>query len=166
MAGNNNKAFLAILTLTALLSCAPEYTIPSGETPELPEGAVLWLDLTRLNGASTKDTTEMKRMWDALHVSATLQGVVNRGAPLLYLDYVNAEGVNTDEYWWDKYSAPGQWLDGRQRVTVYDGQGVQVLTRQVSGNATEIELVGCPSGMYYITVFTPAGTVCRKLVVE
>ena len=55
---------------------------------------------------------------------------------------------------------------GLQRVTVYDGQGVQVLTRQVSGNATEIELVGCPSGMYYITVFTPAGTVCRKLVVE
>ena len=55
---------------------------------------------------------------------------------------------------------------GLQRVTVYDGQGVQVLTRQVSGTATEIELVGCPSGMYYITVFTPAGTVCRKLVVE
>ena len=120
MAGNNKKAFLAILTLTALLSCAPEYTIPSGETPELPEGAVLWLDLTRLNGASTKDTTEMKRMWDALHVSATLQGVVNRGAPLLYLDDVNAEGVNTDEYWWDRFSAPGQWLEGRQRVTLYD----------------------------------------------
>ena len=119
-AGNNRKTIFSILTLAVLFSCTPEYTIPAGDVPELPEGAVLWLDLTRLNGASTKDTTEMKRMWDALHVSATLQGVVNRDAPLLYLDYVNAEGVNTDEYWWDKYSAPGQWLDGRQRVTVYD----------------------------------------------
>lgn len=55
---------------------------------------------------------------------------------------------------------------GMQRVMVYDGQGVQVLIRQVSGTATEIELVGCPAGMYYVTVFTPAGTVCRKQVVE
>lgn len=111
-------ALLAILGL--LLGCKPEYQVPSRELPELPEGAVLWLDLTRWDGASTKDTTEMKRMWDALHVSATLQGIVNREAPVLYLDYVKVEGVNVDEYWWDKFSAPGEWLEGKERVTIYD----------------------------------------------
>jgi hypothetical protein len=120
MAGNRLKHIWILLALAALVSCKPEYKIPRGELPELPEGAVLWLDLMRWNGASIKDTTEMKRMWDALHLSATLQGIVNREAPVLYLDYVSADGFNTDEYWWDKYSAPGEWLAGKERVTIYD----------------------------------------------
>ena len=120
MAGNRLKQIGLLLALALIASCKPEYKISARELPELPEGAVLWLDLTRWNGASTKDTTEMKRMWDALHLSATLQGIVNREAPVLYLDYVNADGFNTDEYWWDKYSAPGEWLDGKERVTIYD----------------------------------------------
>ena len=45
---------------------------------------------------------------------------MNRDEPLLYLDYVENEWGNADEYWWDIYSAPGEWLSGRQRVTVYD----------------------------------------------
>ena len=120
MAGNNRKIICVLLCLGVLISCRPEYTVPSGELPDLPEGAVLWLDLMRWNDASTKDTTEMKRMWDAVHLAATLQGIVNRDAPILYLDYVKADGYNTDEYWWDKYSAPGEWLAGKERVRIYD----------------------------------------------
>lgn len=120
MAGNKRKIFCVLLCLGVLSSCRPEYTVPSGELPALPEGAVLWLDLMRWNDASTKDTTEMKRMWDAVHLAATLQGIVNRDAPVLYLDYVKADGYNTDEYWWDKYSAPGEWLAGKERVKIYD----------------------------------------------
>ena len=120
MVGNKCRALGLILSLVMAFSCRPEYAIPTGDLPELPEGAVLWLDLTRWNGASTRDTTEMKRMWDALHVSATLQGIVNRDAPLLYLDYVNVDGVNLDEYWWEKTSASGAWLVDRPRVTVRD----------------------------------------------
>ncbi len=55
---------------------------------------------------------------------------------------------------------------GLQRVTIYDAQGVQVQTQQVSGNAAVVDLGGRPAGLYFVVVYTPAGTVCRKLVIE
>ena len=55
---------------------------------------------------------------------------------------------------------------GLQRVTVFDAQGAQVLTQQVSGNTAVLNLGGIPAGLYFVTVYTPAGTVCRRLVVE
>lgn len=113
--------FLAVfITLPTLASCKPEYTLPDTSLPELPAGAVLWLDLTRLNSASTSDTTALHKVWDSVHIAATLQGIVNRDEPLLYLNYVENEWGNADEYWWNIYSAPGEWLAGRQKVTIYD----------------------------------------------
>ena len=150
-----------------LASCKPEYKIPARELPELPEGAVLWLDLTRWNGASTKDTTEMKRMWDALHLSATLQGIVNRDAPILYLDYVNADGFNTDEYWWDKYAAPGEWLDGKERVTIYDPvKACDMFRDRIEGLVVydpKIPATSCIASMVATTLLRAASiTVCWK----
>ena len=55
---------------------------------------------------------------------------------------------------------------GMQRVTVYDAQGAQVQTQQVSGNAAVVDLSGRPAGLYFVVVYTPAGTVYRKLVIE
>ena len=53
-----------------------------------------------------------------------------------------------------------------QRVTVYDAQGAQVQTQQVSGNSAVVDLDGSPAGLYFVTVYTPRGTVCQKLVIE
>lgn len=117
------------MTLTAtflaafsLLCCTPTYRLPDDSLPELPDDgtAVLWLDLTRLNDTNIKDTTQTKKMWDALHITSTLQGIVNRDSPVLYVDYVESEGFKTDEYWWDIYSAPGQWLSGKHRTVITD----------------------------------------------
>ena len=55
---------------------------------------------------------------------------------------------------------------GMQRVTVYDAQGAQVQTQQVSGNAAVVDLSGRPAGLYFVVVYAPAGTVYRKLVIE
>ena len=119
-AGIKSFILAVFITLPTLASCKPEYTLPDTSLPELPAGAVLWLDLTRLNSASTSDTTALHKIWDSVHIAATLQGIVNREQPLLYLDYVVNEWGNADEYWWDIYSAPGEWLAGRQKVTIYD----------------------------------------------
>ena len=110
-----------IICLLAVFSCNPDVKIPPKEEDSgLQEGAVVWLDLTRWDNVNAKDAALMERMWDVLHVSATLQGIVNREAPVLYLDYVKADGFKTDEYWWTKYSAPGEWLAGREQVKTTD----------------------------------------------
>jgi len=104
-----------------LLCCTPTYQIPDDPLPELPDdGTVLWLDLMDFNNANIKDSTQTKKLWDALHICSSLQGIVNREKPVLYINYINACGYNTDEYWWDIYSAPGQWLSGKGKVVVTD----------------------------------------------
>ncbi|MCQ2143417.1 MAG: hypothetical protein MJY56_05050 [Bacteroidales bacterium] len=124
---------LAVLALS-LSACKPEYTIPSSELPTLHEGEVLWLDLTKWNSASISDTTEVKKLWDAIHISSTLQGNVNREKPVLYLDYVNAEKTNTDEYWWDIFSKGGEWLSGKEKVVVYDPvKACEILRDRIKG---------------------------------
>ena len=55
---------------------------------------------------------------------------------------------------------------GLQRVTVYDAQGVQVLMQKTSNKTAVIDLSGRPAGLYFVTVHTTAGVVCRKLLIE
>ena len=54
---------------------------------------------------------EVAAAWDHAHTVATLQGIVNRDAPRLYIRFVNANGKNVDDYWFDKITGSGQWLD-------------------------------------------------------
>lgn len=43
-------------------------------------------------------------VWDDVHAVATLQGVVNRDAPRLYVYFVMEGKNDIDGYWWDKYA--------------------------------------------------------------
>jgi len=49
-------------------------------------------------------------MWDDIHTVATLQGIVNRDAPRLFINYVVESGIEIDTYWWNKYRQQGKWL--------------------------------------------------------
>jgi len=54
--------------------------------------------------------------WDHCHTIGSLQGIVNRNQPSLYVMFVDSQillGKNIDEYWLEKYSQEGQWLSGR-----------------------------------------------------
>ena len=53
-----------------------------------------------------------------------------------------------------------------QRVTVYDAQGVQVLMQKISDKTAVIDLSGRSAGLYFVTVYTTTGVVCRKLLLE
>jgi hypothetical protein len=58
------------------------------------------------------DPNRVNDMWDTCHAVATLQGLVNRNEPKLYLIYVDSQHKpeNVDLYWLDKCSQKGQWL--------------------------------------------------------
>ena len=38
--------------------------------------------------------------WDHVHTVATLQGIVNRDSPRLYVFFVENQSINIDRYWW------------------------------------------------------------------
>jgi hypothetical protein len=47
-----------------------------------------------------KAPEQVKSLWDDIHAVATLQGIVNRDAPRLYINYVVTSGIDIDNYWW------------------------------------------------------------------
>ena len=55
--------------------------------------------------------------WDDVHAVSTLQGVVNRDTPRLYVYFVMEGNNDIDGYWWNKYSRKGEWLYGRETQT-------------------------------------------------
>lgn len=77
-------------------------------------------DLTYALKYDAKNPKQVARAWDHCHAVATLQGNVNRDAPHLYVRFVNACGMNIDDYWLARMSEPGQWLADRPRMTIPD----------------------------------------------
>lgn len=66
------------------------------------------------------DSVQLLSLWDDLHTTSTLQGVVNRTAPKLFINYIVTSGIEIDSYWWNKYRKPGEWLYGKDTVVVND----------------------------------------------
>lgn len=79
---------------------------------------IVLYDLTFLYALNLADPAEAARVWDQVHVVATLQGIVNRDAPRLYLRYVECDGRNVDDYWLEQMSKAGGWLAGARRENV------------------------------------------------
>ncbi len=77
---------------------------------------LVFLDMKDKLRVDYNDSLRLLDVWDELHAVATLQGVVNREQPRLYIDYVVCEQLDVDRHWWGKYRAPGQWLHGRDTV--------------------------------------------------
>lgn len=61
-----------------------------------------------------RNTQGINQAWDDVHAISTLQGVVNRDAPRLYIYFVMEGENDIDGYWWDKYTRKGEWLHGRE----------------------------------------------------
>ncbi|MEJ7559691.1 MAG: GxGYxYP domain-containing protein [Pedobacter sp.] len=67
-----------------------------------------------------KDPQQLKTAWEDVHLIATLQGIVNRNSPQLYIKFVENGAVNIDQYWWNRYRKQGKWLQGRDTVVFKD----------------------------------------------
>ena len=81
-------------------------------------------DLTYALGYDANNPQQVSDAWDHVHAVATLQGNVNRDGPHLYVRFVNAHGINIDDYWLTRMSEPGQWLARRRTQRIPDIQAL------------------------------------------
>lgn len=100
--------------------------------PDLQPIAIV--DMRYLLAADLNDPQQVKTVWDHLHTMATLQGIVNRDNPYLYIKYIQ-EGENSiDEYWWNKYRQPGEWLAGRDTTELQSvTDAIQYYSSKING---------------------------------
>jgi len=97
--------------------CSLIFTI-NGVT--LAQESIGIFDLRYTLNINPSDSEQTSTAWDHCHTVATLQGIVNRNAPNLYLLFVESQTVpdtNIDEYWLNKYRQPNQGLYGRKAVS-------------------------------------------------
>lgn len=106
---------LCLLIITIIISSGSCFSRQPASSP------VTIVDMRYLLAADLNDPQQVITVWDQLHTIATLQGIVNRKAPHLYIKYIEESGTCIDEYWWNKYRQPGEWLAGRDTIQL---QGV------------------------------------------
>ena len=73
---------------------------------------MVYLNLRHLNQVDYADSAAVLAMWDELHAASTLQGIVNRKKPRLYVDYVTNGQRAIDAHWWNLYRQRGNGLQG------------------------------------------------------
>ncbi|MBR6673085.1 MAG: hypothetical protein IKL17_08875, partial [Alistipes sp.] len=86
------------------------FVLPSCDKGDNP---VAYVDFTHLRKYNSKDKEHLPHMWDMLHTTATLQGIVNRESPQIYIEYVVADKLEVDRFWWNYYREEGRWLSER-----------------------------------------------------
>lgn len=107
---NRFKEHVVLLVVVALFTSV----IVSAQEPG---NKIALYDLSYILKMDMKNPVQVKEAWDHAHTVSTLQGVLNRNSPRLYINYVNYEGVDIDRYWWNKYRAKNKWLFGRDTLT-------------------------------------------------
>ena len=70
---------------------------------------ICYFDLTDLNSLDLRDPVQARRAWDTLHLVASVQGIVNRDRPALFVRFMK----HPDDFWWDYLREDGHWLAGR-----------------------------------------------------
>ncbi|MBK5194886.1 MAG: hypothetical protein JJE08_02470 [Proteiniphilum sp.] len=95
--------------LLTLFSCKEKYSDVIG-----------MFDLTYSLSDDLNDPQQVESMWDDIHTVATLQGIVNRDAPRLFINYVVESGIEIDTYWWNKYRQQGKWLHEKDTIVYHD----------------------------------------------
>ncbi|WP_416340501.1 hypothetical protein [Proteiniphilum sp.] len=105
--------FVKVLFITGFLtfavSCKKKY-------PEI----IGMYDLKYTLAYDLDNSEQVLFLWDDIHTVSTLQGVVNREKPRLFVNYVVESGIEIDSYWWNKYRQSGEWLHGKDTIVYND----------------------------------------------
>jgi hypothetical protein len=75
---------------------------------------IVYFDQTPLFALDLKDEAQRRRFWDETHLAVSLQGLVNRAGPRLFIRYLK----EPDDFWWEQMIQPGGWMAGRPVVRV------------------------------------------------
>ena len=75
------------------------------------EGAVpiAYYDMTELTRVELDDPVQARRAWDTAHLVASVQGIVNRAEPRLFVRFME----HPDDFWFDYCTGESGWLEGR-----------------------------------------------------
>jgi len=98
------------IVIVSILSCVQ---VNANQTTDNRIGM---FDLKYTLDSNLNDSLQVLSLWDDIHAVSTLQGVVNRDAPHLYVNYIVESGIEIDSYWWNKYRQKGKWLSGKDTV--------------------------------------------------
>ncbi len=88
--------------LAALVCASPASAAPAA-TP------VYVYDMSELNALDLHDPVNARRAWDTAHLVSSVQGIVNREAPVLFVRFM----AHPDDFWWAEFTREGGWLEGR-----------------------------------------------------
>lgn len=95
--------WMAFATSVSLASSPKEETKP-----------VYRFDLTRLNRLDLRNPVQAREAWDTLHLVASVQGIVNREQPTLFVRFLS----ETDDFWWNYLKNENGWLADRPVVEI------------------------------------------------
>ena len=117
-------AFSLVFVAAALLAKTGKNAVAQNAVaPDAATATPIYRYDLRYAGEMARDKSRFAAAWDEVHLVSTLQGIVNRRAPRLYLRAVsNGESgdIALDDWWLDKLRAPGAWLEKRPLEDVPD----------------------------------------------
>lgn len=83
---------------------------PLATRPATVPREILTFDTRPLKQLDLNQPENARRLWDAMHLLACLQGLANRDGPRLYLRHTSEFGVDTDGFWLDWFRGEDGWL--------------------------------------------------------
>jgi hypothetical protein len=132
---------------------------------------VVYYDATPLLRLDLEDGEQRRRFWDETHLLVSLQGLVNRGGPRLFLRYVR----EPDDFWWGQMTGEGGWLAGSEViyetslrglldrfVGVY--RGAVVLDERVPATSNAASTVAGCEDLLVLRWDEGEGSLCRELL--
>lgn len=78
--------------------------------------SIYYYDFSWSNGKDLNTQDNAKEVWDTGHLLSSLQGIVNRAQPRLFVRFMK----ETDDFWWDEFRKPGGWLEKAEVKKVDD----------------------------------------------
>lgn len=135
---------------------------------------LVYLNLRHLGAVDYRDSAAVLAMWDELHAASTLQGIVNRKRPRLYVDYITNGQHAIDAHWWQLYRRKGEWLSGRdtlaissveEAVSLFAGElrGVVAYDSQVASTSNVASAVAGIEDLLAVRYDTSAGSLYHRL---
>ncbi len=105
-----NKVFTVVSLVFFLYSCKYDKL----------SNTIGMFDLKYTLSYDLKNSAEVLSLWDDIHAVSTLQGIVNRKGPRLYINYIIESDIEIDSYWWNKYRQSGRWLYKKDTIVFND----------------------------------------------
>ncbi len=99
-----------------------------------PSPVLHTFDLTCTERLDRSDPIQLRRIWDHTHFVTSVQGIVNRTEPRLYVFLVGEPNGRFDRFWLDDMRRPEGWLAKRELRAIKDiPELVRTFQRDIKG---------------------------------